>query len=189
MTHGHRSTPASARWNTFDNTIALAGMGVEDVAVFSMEWLPPPSFMQSRMSWYDDYCFPSSAPTSSYSSAPISSYSSGSSGSAFGGISAPVIGMIAIVIFLAARANRKSKAEEPGQEPGPGTGQQTVSRRIRPFSLARLASRQSMAEVAEGQRRVPAQALGGATAARPPDAVLPGVLLPPGGDPKRRFWV
>ena len=189
MTYGHRSTPASARWNTFENMIALAGMGVEDVAVFSMEWLPPPGLMQSRMSWYDNYCFPSSAPSSLYSSAPIASYGGSSSGSAFGGISAPFIGIIRIVIFLAARANRKSKAEEPGQGPGPGTGQQTVSRRIPRFSLARLASRQSAAKVAGGQRGVTTQALGGANAARPSDAVLPGVLLPPGVDPKRHFWV
>ena len=169
-------------WQTLEYKVALAGMGVEDVAVVSMEWLPPPAYMQTTMSWYDGYCFPATAPAPSYVSG------SGSSGSAFGGISAPFIGIIALVIFLAARANRKSKAEEPGQGPGQGPGQQLVVRRMRRFSLARLASRQSVAAGVEGQRGVPAQA-GGAIAASPAVGLPPGVLPPPGGDPKRQFWV
>ena len=180
MPHSHPSAPARAMWQAPENKVAPAGMGVEDVAVFSMEWLPPPSYMQGTMSWYDEFCFPVSAPIQS-----LSSGSSGSSSSSFAGISAPFVGVIALVIFLAARTNRKSKAGEPGQ----GPGQQPVMRRMRPFSLARLASWQSVAAVGEGQGGVPAQAPGGATAARPSDAVLPGALLPPGGDPKRQFWV
>ena len=177
---GAHTAPARALWQTLAYTGALAGMGVEEVTVLSMEWLPPPAYLHFMMSWYDDHCFPASAPT--YSSG------SGSSGSAFGGISAPFIGITGLVIFLAARANRKSKAEEPGQGPGQGPGQQPVGRRIRRFSLARLASRQSAAAGAEGQRGVPAQAEG-ATAAGPAAGLPPGVLPPPGGDPKRQFWV
>ncbi len=83
---GANTAPARAMWQTLEYEVTLAGMGVEDVTVFSMEWLPPPAYMQTTMSWYDGYCFPASAP--SYSSG------SGSSGIAFGGISAPFIGQI-----------------------------------------------------------------------------------------------
>ena len=198
-----------AMWQAPENKVALAGMGVEDVAVFSMEWLPPPSYLQRTMSSFDDYCFSASMPVHSLSSGSSGSGSgssgsgsgssgsgsgssgsgSGSSGSgsgSFAGILAPFVGIIALVIyFLAARANRKAQAGEPGQ----GPGQQPVMRRLRRFSLARLANRQSVAAAGEGQGGVPAHAPGGATAARPSDAVVPGALLPPGGDPKRQFWV